>query len=69
MAAANSVLGLPIDKTYKGGVDMSYALRFEPSDNSVRMTDVRVSRFGVEGTPAAMKRPIEKLGPRRRSAC
>ena len=61
--AANSVLGLLIDKTYKGGVDMSYGLRFEPSDNSVRMTDVRVSRFSVEGTPAAMKRPIEKLGP------
>jgi hypothetical protein len=50
-------------RAYKGGVDMSYGLRFEPSDNSVRMTDVRVSRFSVEGTPAAMKRPIEKLGP------
>ncbi len=61
--APNSLLGLLIDKTYKGGVDMSYGLRFEPSDNSVRMTDVRVSRFSVEGTPAAMKRPIEKLGP------
>ena len=58
-----SILGLLIDKTYKGGIDMSYGLRFEPSDNSVRMTDVRVSRFSVDGAPAAMKRPIEKLGP------
>ena len=58
-----SVLGLLIDKTYKGGIDMSYGLRFEPSDNSVRMTDVRVSRFTMEGTPDKLKRPVEKLGP------
>jgi len=61
--AANSVLGLLIEKTYKGGVDMSYGLRFEPSDNSVRMTDVRVFRFTMEGTPDKLKRPVEKLGP------
>lgn len=58
-----SVLGLIIDKTYKGGIDMSYGLRFEPADNSVRMTDVRVSRFTMEGTPDKLKRPLEKLGP------
>lgn len=61
--APNSLLGLLIDKTYKGGIDMSYGLRFEPSDNSVRMTDVRVSRLTMEGTPDKLKRPLEKLGP------
>lgn len=58
-----SILGLLIDKAYKGGIDMSYGLRFEPADNSVRMTDVRVSRFTMEGTPDKLKRPVEKLGP------
>lgn len=60
--APNSILGLLVDKTYRGAIDMSYGLRFEPSDNSVRMTDVRVSRLVVDGAPEKLRRPIERLG-------
>ncbi len=60
--AGNSILGLFTSKTYKGVLDLSYGLRFEPKDATVRLTDVRVRRLDVDGTPSAMRRPIEKLG-------
>lgn len=60
--AGNSILGLFTDKKYKGALDLSYGLRFEPKDATVRLTDVRVNRLDVDGTPSAMRRPIEKLG-------
>ena len=60
--AGNSILGLFTDKIYKGALDLSYGLRFEPKDSTVRLTDVRVHRLDVDGTPSAMRRPIEKLG-------
>ena len=60
--AGNSLLGLFTDKRYKGALDMSYGLRFEPRDATVRLTDVRVHRLDIDGTPSAMRRPIEKLG-------
>lgn len=60
--AGNSILGLFTDKKYKGALDLSYGLRFEPKDATVRLTDVRVHRLDVDGTPSAMRRPIEKLG-------
>ena len=59
--AGNSILGLFTDKKYKGALDLSYGLRFEPKDATVRLTDVRVHRLDVDGTPSAMRRPIEKL--------
>ena len=60
--AGNSLVGLLTRNTYKGGIDLSYGLRFEPSDGSVRMSDVRVVRLNVEGAPDALRRPIERLG-------
>lgn len=60
--AGNSLLGLFTDKRYKGALDMSYGLRFEPKDATVRLTDVRVHRLDIDGAPSAMRRPIEKLG-------
>lgn len=60
--AGNSLLGLFTDKRYKGALDMSYGLRFEPKDATVRLTDVRVHRLDIDGTPSSMRRPIEKLG-------
>lgn len=60
--AGNSLLGLFTDRRYKGALDMSYGLRFEPKDATVRLTDVRVHRLDIDGTPSSMRRPIEKLG-------
>jgi len=60
--AGNSILGLFTKKQYKGALDLSYGLRFEPGDATVRLTDVHVNRFEVEGAPSVMRRSIEKLG-------
>ena len=60
--AGNSILGLFTSKTYKGALDLSYGLRFERWDATVRLTDVRVHRLDIDGTPSVMRRSIEKLG-------
>ena len=60
--AGDGILGLFTSKSYKGGIDLSYGLRFEPKDSSVRMTDVRVLGFRVDGAPSLMQRPLSRLG-------
>ena len=60
--AGNSIVGLFTRKEYHGGIDLSYGLRFEPSDGTVRLSDVRVHRLSVDGTPEILKRHIERLG-------
>lgn len=60
--AGSGIVGLMTSREYKGGIDLSYGLRFEPRDGSVRMADVRVQQLSVVGAPTAMQRPIEKLG-------
>jgi hypothetical protein len=60
--AGSGIVGLLTKREYKGGIDLSYGLRFEPSDNSVRMTDVKVGRLNVDGAPELMERPISRLG-------
>jgi hypothetical protein len=58
----SGIVGLLTKREYKGGIDLSYGLRFEPSDNSVRMTDVKVGKLSVNGAPELMERPISRLG-------
>jgi hypothetical protein len=60
--AGSGIVGLLTKREYKGGIDLSYGLRFEPSDNSVRMTDVKVGKLSVDGAPELMERPISRLG-------
>ena len=60
--AGNSVVGLFTKKEYRGSIDLSYGLRFEPSDSSVRLNDVRVHTLSVEGAPDILQRRIERLG-------
>ena len=60
--AGNSLVGLFTRKQYQGGIDLSYGLRFEPSDGSVRLNDVKVAHFSVDGAPEALQRLIEKHG-------
>jgi hypothetical protein len=60
--AGSGVVGLLTKREYKGGIDLSYGLRFEPSDNSVRMTDVKMKKLNVDGAPELMERPISRLG-------
>ncbi len=58
----SGIIGLLAKREYKGGIDLSYGLRFEPSDNSVRMTDVKLGKLNVDGVPELMERPISRLG-------
>lgn len=60
--AGSGIVGLLTKREYKGGIDLSYGLRFEPSDNSVRMTDVKLGKLNVAGAPDLMERPLSRLG-------
>jgi hypothetical protein len=58
----SGIVGLLTKRDYKGNLDLSYGLRFEPKDNTVRMTDVKLNRLQVDGAPELMQRPISRLG-------
>ena len=57
-------LGGPLSggRQYEGLLQLSYGLRFEPSDSSVRLTDVRVEEFQLAGLPPAQQRRVAGLG-------
>ena len=50
------------NRDLKGALEMSYGLRFEPTDNSVRMTDVRVKSLQINGASAQLQSLINQLG-------
>jgi hypothetical protein len=45
-----------------GSLLVSEGLRFEPSDNTVRLVDVRVERFAIDGLPGSWQRQVDRLG-------
>lgn len=45
-----------------GALTLSYGLRFEPSDNSVRMSDVKLEAFDVPRLSGPMARQAQRLG-------
>ncbi|MDZ4144118.1 MAG: hypothetical protein U1D29_06220 [Burkholderiales bacterium] len=49
-------------REFAGTLDLSYALRFEPSDNTVRLADVRAEGVQVPGVPPAYQRQANRLG-------
>jgi hypothetical protein len=51
-------------RSVSGGMELSYALKLEPTDNSVRMTDVKVSKLELTGLPSGVQRYADQLGPR-----
>lgn len=46
----------------KGQLEMSYGLRYEPGDNTLRLAEVRVERLGVDGLSAVQAAQIKKIG-------
>ena len=46
----------------KGQLELSYGLRYEPSDNTVRLHQARVERLGVDGLSAAQAAQVKKIG-------
>ena len=47
---------------FKGRLALSYGLRYEPADQTVRLADVRLDRFQLEGVPDALKTRTGRLG-------
>lgn len=58
----SGLAGLLTTKKYHGGVDLSYGLRFEPSDRTVRLSDVKIHKLTVDGAPDNLQRPVQRLG-------
>jgi hypothetical protein len=48
---------------FQGSLAMDYGLRFEPSDNSIRLADVKVSRLQFAGVPERFAPWLNSLGP------
>lgn len=45
-----------------GDLGVSFALRYEPADATLRAADVRVERFELRGVPQALRGPLEAVG-------
>jgi hypothetical protein len=58
ISAADRLFG----HNYRGALTVASGLRYEPMDDTVRFTGVKVSRFGVEGLPAAYAPETARLG-------
>ena len=49
-------------RSFQGELALSYGLRFEPSDHTVRLSQVRVEDFEVPGVPSAYASRASRLG-------
>jgi hypothetical protein len=47
---------------HHGTITLDFGLRFEPGDNSVRLTDVRIDRFEVDGASALLHQQLDRIG-------
>lgn len=48
--------------TYQGDIQLSFGLRYEPQDLSLRLTQLKVERMSFPGLPAAYERALTRLG-------
>jgi Protein of unknown function (DUF1439) len=49
-------------RAWQGTLALNYRLRFEPADHTVRLADVRVERFAIDGVPPALQPKVNALG-------
>ena len=49
---------------YSGSITLDFGLRFEPSDNTIRMTGARVNRVSLAGVPEPYQTAITRNAPR-----
>ena len=47
---------------HRGTISLNYGLRFDPGDNSVRLTNVRIDRFDIDGAPALLRQQLDRIG-------
>lgn len=55
-------VALPGMADIKGRLELSYGLRFEPSDTTLRLSQARIERLDVEGLNAAQAAQVKKVG-------
>ena len=55
--------GPALRRTYNGSMDVDFALRFEPSDQTVRATELEVLALQLDGLPAQASTLLAGLGP------
>jgi hypothetical protein len=48
--------------THRGRFAVSHGVRFEASDQTVRLTHPRLLRIEVDGAPVLFERPLERFG-------
>jgi hypothetical protein len=49
-------------KSGRGDLGLSFGLRYEPSDTSIRATDVRVEQLDLHDLPEGWRNPVELAG-------
>jgi hypothetical protein len=49
-------------RALKGSLRLNYALRYETSDGSVRLSQVRVEQFLFDGVPEVLRRRLDRVG-------
>lgn len=47
----------------QGDIEMSFGLRYEAADASIRLADVRVDRLELQGLPDSLRGQLQRLGP------
>ena len=58
VSASDRLLRTP----WKGAMDLNYALRFEPTDNTIRLHDVRVESLVIGDAPGPLQNQVNRLG-------
>jgi len=58
VSASDRLLRRPMS----GSIDLDYALRFEPADNTVRLADVRVGSFVLGDAPSPLQNQLGRIG-------
>lgn len=58
VSATDRLLRRPMN----GSMDLDYALRFEPADNTVRLADVRVASFLLGDAPSPLQNQLNRIG-------
>jgi hypothetical protein len=56
------VAGPALRRVYRGGFDVDFALRYEPSDRSIRAHELRVHSFRLPGMPPQTLKLIDLYG-------
>jgi hypothetical protein len=57
-----SVSDVIFQAAHKGSLVVNYGIRFEPSDNTVRLDNVKIERLEIDGAPAVMQRQVDRIG-------